>query len=59
MKDVELRLPPNKFARVHRSYIVAMDKISVMDESTVVINEKTIPVGKSYKDSFMNKINLL
>lgn len=59
MKDLETRLPTNKFIRVHRSYIIAMDKIEVMDESSVVIKDKTIPVGKSYKDAFMQKINLL
>ncbi len=59
MKDIETKLPADKFMRVHRSYIIALDKVSVMDESTVVINDKTIPIGKSYKDVFMNRINLL
>lgn len=59
MKDIETKLPNEKFMRVHRSYIIALDKVSVMDESTVVINEKTIPIGKSYKEVFMNRINLL
>jgi PAS domain S-box-containing protein len=59
MKDIETKLPNEKFMRVHRSYIIALDKVSVMDESAVVINEKTIPIGKSYKEVFMNRINLL
>ncbi len=59
MKDIETKLPAEKFMRVHRSYIIALDKVSVMDESAVVINDKTIPIGKSYKDVFMNRINLL
>ncbi len=59
MKDIESKLPTDNFMRVHRSFIISLDKVSVMDESTVVINDKTIPIGKSYKEIFMNKINLL
>ncbi|MBS1764894.1 MAG: response regulator [Bacteroidetes bacterium] len=59
MKDIETKLPSDKFMRVHRSYIIALDKISAMDEGAVVIKEKTIPVGKSYKEVFMNRINFL
>lgn len=59
MKDLEVKLPPDKFVRVHRSYIVSIEKISVMDDSTVVVNEKTIPIGKSYRDAFLAKINTL
>ncbi|HNR48795.1 MAG TPA: response regulator [Bacteroidia bacterium] len=59
MKDIETKLPSDKFLRIHRSYIIALDKISAMDEGAVVIKEKTIPVGKSYKEVFMNRINFL
>jgi PAS domain S-box-containing protein len=59
MKDIELKLPSEKFLRVHRSYIIAIDKISVLDENTVLIGDKTIPVGKSYKEAFMNRLNFL
>ena len=59
MKDIETKLPPEKFMRVHRSFIIALDKISHMDEGAVVINDKTIPIGKSYKEVFMNRINFL
>lgn len=59
MKDIELKLPPEKFLRVHRSYIIAVDKINVLDENTVLIGDKTIPVGKSYKEAFMKRLNFL
>jgi PAS domain S-box-containing protein len=59
MKDIETKLPAEKFMRVHRSYIIALDKVNVMDEGAVVINDKTIPIGKSYKEVFMNRINFL
>jgi len=59
MKDIELKLPSDRFLRVHRSYIIAVDKINVLDENTVLIGDKTIPVGKSYKDAFMSRLNFL
>jgi len=59
MKDIESKLPAEKFLRVHRSYIIPIEKINVLDENTVLIGDKTIPVGKSYKDAFMNRLNFL
>ncbi len=59
MKDIEMKLPNNKFLRVHRSYIIPLDKIGVLDENTVLIGDKTIPIGKSYKDAFMARLNFL
>jgi len=59
MKDIELKLPQTQFLRVHRSYIIPIDKINVLDENTVLIGDKTIPIGKSYKDTFMARLNFL
>jgi DNA-binding LytR/AlgR family response regulator len=59
MKDIEVKLPASKFLRVHRSYIIPIDKINVLDENTVLIGDKTIPIGKSYKDIFMARLNFL
>ncbi len=59
MKDIEAKLPNNKFLRVHRSYIIPIDKINVLDENTVLIGDKTIPIGKSYKETFMARLNFL
>ena len=59
MKDTEARLPSDKFVRVHRSYIISLDKVEIVDENTVLIKEKIIPIGKSYKEAFMKKLNFL
>ncbi len=59
MRDIEMKLPPSRFMRVHRSYIISLDKINVLDENTIVINDKTIPIGKSYRDAFMERLNFL
>ena len=52
MKIMEDILPSDKFSRVHRSYIIAMDKISLIYGNTVKIKEFEIPVGKSYRTGF-------
>lgn len=57
MKDIETKLPTDQFIRVHRSYIVSLDKVGVLDENAVMIGDKTIPIGKSYKEAFMDKLN--
>jgi PAS domain S-box-containing protein len=59
MKDIENKLPTSRFLRVHRSYIIPIEKINVLDENTVLIGDKTIPIGKSYKDAFMARLNFL
>jgi PAS domain S-box-containing protein len=59
MKDIDQKLPSEKFLRVHRSYIIPIEKVNVLDENTVLIGEKTIPVGKSYKEAFMKRLNFL
>lgn len=59
MKDIENKLPQARFLRVHRSYIIPIEKINVLDENTVLIGDKTIPIGKSYKDAFMARLNFL
>ncbi|MBK5286790.1 MAG: response regulator [Bacteroidia bacterium] len=58
MKDIESRVPQLTFARVHRSYIVQIDKIQSIEENLLVVEGNRIPVGKSYKDTLMDRLNL-
>ncbi|MEW6469238.1 MAG: response regulator [Bacteroidota bacterium] len=59
MKDIEKKLPLNEFVRVHRSFIVRIDKIVAIDHASVVLEDdkRQIPVGGSYKDELAQKIN--
>ena len=63
MRNMEAGLPSEKFIRVHRSYIVSIDKITSIQNTTVIISGSIeIPVGKNYKDSVSqllqkNKLN--
>lgn len=60
MKSLEDRLPSNKFRRIHRSFIVAMDKIVAIDGSLVEVMEKdkpkALPIGKNYRDELLELI---
>jgi PAS domain S-box-containing protein len=58
MKDIEAKLPPLNFARVHRSYIVQLEKIGALEENACIIDGNRIPIGKSYKDNLMSRLNL-
>jgi DNA-binding LytR/AlgR family response regulator len=59
MKSIANRLPKDKFIRVHRSYIVAIDKIMRIDDNIIIVGEKSIPVSRSYKEDLMKNLNLL
>ena len=53
MKNMEQKLPKDKFIRVHRSFIVGIKYISSFNSTELEINGVKIPVGKSYKDDFL------
>jgi two-component system, LytTR family, response regulator len=52
MKAVEEFLPKENFIRVHRSYIVAFNKIEAIERFNITIHKKIIPIGDSYRDFF-------
>ncbi len=56
MKKMEDILPSNRFVRVHRSYIVALDKIASIERGRIFIEDKIIPVGDTYRDAFYKYI---
>lgn len=53
MKAMLEKLPPRGFARVHRSYIVALDKIRSVRNRLVQIGDEEIPVSNSYETEFL------
>ena len=52
MKDIYRRLPSSRFIRVHRSFIVPFNHIESVRNKRIKIDDKIIPVGDSYADSF-------
>lgn len=61
MKDIEKKLPPNEFIRVHRSFIVRIDKIVAIDHANLIIEDdkKQIPIGGSFKDDLVKRLNMI
>lgn len=63
MKAIESQLPSGVFLRVHRSFIVNKTMIQAIKESSLDIivgdTKKNIPVGKSFRDSLFNDINVM
>lgn len=61
MKDIERKLGNEEFIRVHRSYIIRLDKISTIEYPNLHLEDikKLIPIGGSYRDGLVKKINLV
>ncbi len=53
LKTIEEQLPKDKFMRVHRSFIVNLDKVKVIERNRIIFDHNIfIPVGDQYRDSF-------
>ncbi|MGY4385288.1 two-component system response regulator LytT [Pedobacter sp. UYP24] len=52
MKALEEKLPQKQFLRVHRSFIISLDKVTSMTKSSVKIGKTLIAVGDQYRDGF-------
>lgn len=59
MKQMERKFSSTEFMRVHRSYIVRIDKIHEIEEDGISFGEKVIPIGKTYKQEVLSKLNFL
>jgi len=57
MKKMEDALPEKHFIRVHKSYIVSLNKIDSIERSRIWIGEKIIPVGDTYRDPFFKIVD--
>jgi two-component system LytT family response regulator len=57
MKKMEETLPKGEFIRVHKSYIIALDKIESIERSRISITGKIIPIGDTYRDEFFKLID--
>ena len=56
---IERRIAKKNFTRVHRSFMVNTDKIKMIDDSSLVINDKLIPISRGSRAGLMESINLL
>ena len=56
LKELAETLPQPPFLRVHKSFIVSLDKIRMVDGNTVYIEDKQIPVGETYREALYRLI---
>jgi DNA-binding LytR/AlgR family response regulator len=59
LKAVEDRLPPSRFLRVHRSYLVAVDKIDTLDGGALIVGGKPLPVADAFRAALNKRMNIL
>lgn len=55
-KHMEEMLPTSNFIRVHKSYMVAIDKIEFIERNRIKISDKLIPIGDTYKKVFYDTV---
>ena len=56
LKNLQQNLPPERFSRIHKSYIIGLEHIKSINKTQVIINDKYIPIGESYKNFFLSKM---
>lgn len=59
MKSIEQALGDDRFIRVHRSYIVNKERISVIERNTIIIADRSIPISETYRPAFAAYISSL
>jgi len=57
LKSLEEELPATQFMRVHRSFIVSLKNIEVIERSQIIINQQRITVSENYKPKFLEFVN--
>ena len=57
LKSMQESLPRRKFIKIHKSYIIALDKVEKTESYTVWVNGNDLPLGDTYKRAFFKKVN--
>lgn len=60
LKDILEKLPKSEFIRIHRSYIISLNYISDINlkKDEVYVQDKTLPISKTYKDDLLKRLNV-
>ena len=56
LKNIADILPSDNFIKVHKSFIVAIDKITLVDKNEIIINKTIIPISRNLKDIVIKQI---
>ncbi|WP_458625958.1 LytR/AlgR family response regulator transcription factor [Winogradskyella sp. PC D3.3] len=57
-KEMQSKLPEHIFIRVHRSYLVNVNKITSIQKNRIIIKDERIPIGESYKSMVYSRLNI-
>ncbi|QIA08677.1 LytR/AlgR family response regulator transcription factor [Draconibacterium halophilum] len=56
-KDFIAQLPENRFARIHKSFVVSLVKVVYLEGNSVKLGDVKLPVSLSFKEAFITKLN--
>jgi DNA-binding LytR/AlgR family response regulator len=59
LKSIEEKLPQSKFVRVHRSYIVSLNKTDFIQDGAITIGKASVPIADTYRSQLNRRLNLL
>jgi len=59
LRKMEEKLMANKFYRLHRSYLVAVDHIDTVEDNTAFVGKHRLPIGEQYKKQLLSRLNLV
>ena len=59
LKTLDEKLPSRNFMRVHRSYIVNVEHINAIEDNYILIADKNIPIGKTYREDLMKRLSII
>ena len=59
LRSMEEKLSPDRFYRLHRSYLVGLNHIDKIEENTAYVGKQPIPIGEQYKKELLRKLNLI
>ncbi|NND77789.1 MAG: response regulator transcription factor [Flavobacteriales bacterium] len=58
MKAIEAKIPEEDFIRIHRSYIINLQHVRSLEDSTLAVGDKVIPISKSYRSKLLSRLNI-
>ena len=59
MRAIEEKFPASRFVRVHRSFIVNISFVQALEDNSLLIKDKYIPIGQTYMRNLMQRLNRL
>jgi DNA-binding LytR/AlgR family response regulator len=59
LQSIQEKIPCDRFLKVHRSFIIALNKIDRIEEGKIIINQKSIPVADGYRAVLNSRLHIL